>query len=100
MSMKLLFVSGSDFVATSFEEKYKGQLVSDFLHTLDLENGEEINTGDPDYPAEAQYEVVEFDIEPKEGVLKLLQKIRDESDSDMLKHSNYYAENQVIGQRY
>lgn len=96
---KILFVSGDDYAALAFEEKYKGQLVSDILPKLDTEDGEEIPQDD-EYSAQITYEIKEFEVIADEALLQYTQALKDESDYDMLKHSNYYPENAIIGKRY
>ncbi len=97
---KILFVSGDDYAAVVFEDKYKGKAVKYILPELNLQDGEQIKDNGDDYASQIDYEVKEFDVIPNDGLLELLQAIKDDSDYDMLKHSNFYAENSVIGERF
>ena len=96
---KILFVSGDDYAALAFEEKYKGQLVSDILPKLDLILGEKI-TKEEGYVVEVDYRVKEYDVVANDSLLYYLQEIREIGNRDQLRHENHYPENAIVGKLY
>jgi hypothetical protein len=87
--MKVLFVTGDDYAATDFENRYKGESAK---VVIDQEDSEETFEGD-DGKVTLEYEVLEVEGN-EEQLMKLVAKFK-QFNSDR-KHKQVYAENEII----
>lgn len=88
--MKVLLITGEDFSASSFENKFKGTKVSDIINNLSNYDYE----GDPEDSEEYwELSALNFgDIDPE--FVKFIRQ--DIQDYDMSKDTNFYLETETI----
>lgn len=89
--MKALFVTGGDFAALHFEDQFHGKPVKGLIDFIERTRSE----------ADMNEEAEEITLEVVEtGVVSpiFVEYIRSMRDYDDTKQSNFYLENEVIGQ--
>jgi hypothetical protein len=83
--MKILHVFGNDYASIEFEKKFKGKLVSDIIQEYFID--------DNDFEGDFEMTLLEF----SSIDLKFIEFLRNNFlDYDMLKHENFYLENQIV----
>lgn len=96
--MKILYITGSDYSALQFENQYKDTSVSEII---DMVEGE-LLVYDEDHGLEGEEYILDPSIIETNISLDdpLLSFVRDTiQDHDGRKHSNFYLEHEIVGQR-
>lgn len=86
--MKLLHISGSDFAASEFENKFGGKKLKEVLESKEFE----VFKQEDEY---TEFQILEFnEIDP--AFIKFIRNCV--MDYDGSKHNNFYLENEIIGE--
>lgn len=89
--MKVLFLSGGDYAALTFEECFKGKKVGDLIKNLP-EIEKEFLEKNPEYDGDFRLEVKDLNVD-QDALNEIVGHV---GDSDYLKSENLYGEFEVL----